>query len=95
MVLIIVCIIAGLGAGIGTGLAGLSAAVVITPMLITFCGFTAYEAVGIALASDVLASAVTASPFQCSLGRQFLCYDIYYGRSVSCKPDHKDNIKDG
>lgn len=33
---------------------------VITPMLITFCGFTAYEAVGIALASDVLASAVTA-----------------------------------
>ena len=60
MVLIIVCILAGLGAGIGTGLAGLSAAVVITPMLITFCGFTAYEAVGIALASDVLASAVTA-----------------------------------
>ena len=48
MVLIIVCIIAGLGAGIGTGLAGLSAAVVITPMLITFCGFSAYEAVGIA-----------------------------------------------
>lgn len=31
MVLIIVCILAGLGAGIGTGLAGLSAAVVITP----------------------------------------------------------------
>ena len=29
-------------------------------MLITFCGFTAYEAVGIALASDVLASAATA-----------------------------------
>lgn len=48
MVLIIVCILAGLEAGIGTGLAGLSAAVVITPMLITFCGFTAYEAVGIA-----------------------------------------------
>ena len=60
MILLIVCIIAGLGAGIGTGLAGLSAAVVISPMLITFCGFSAYEAVGIALASDVLASAVTA-----------------------------------
>lgn len=60
MILIIVCIIAGLGAGIGTGLAGLSADVVITPMLITFCGFSAYEAVGIALASDVLASAITA-----------------------------------
>lgn len=57
---LIVCIIAGLGAGIGTGLAGLSAAAVISPMLITFLGFPAYEAVGIALASDVLASAVSA-----------------------------------
>lgn len=55
-----VCIAAGLGAGIGTGLAGLSAAAVISPMLITFLGFPAYEAVGIALASDVLASAVSA-----------------------------------
>ena len=55
---IVVCLAAGLGAGIGTGLAGLSAAAVISPMLITFLGFGAYEAVGIALASDVLASAV-------------------------------------
>ena len=44
---IIVCIIAGLGAGIGTGFAGMSAAAVISPMLITFLGFPAYEAVGI------------------------------------------------
>lgn len=57
---LIVCIIAGLGAGIGTGFAGLSAAAVISPMLITFLGFEPYEAVGIALASDVLASAVSA-----------------------------------
>lgn len=57
---IIVCIIAGLGAGIGTGFAGLSAAAVISPMLITFLGFEPYEAVGIALASDVLASAISA-----------------------------------
>ena len=57
---IMIYIIAGLGAGIGTGLAGLSAAAVISPMLITFCGFEAYEAVGIALASAVLASAVSA-----------------------------------
>lgn len=57
---IIIYIIAGLGAGVGTGLAGLSAAAIISPMLITFCGFDAYEAVGIALASDVLASAVSA-----------------------------------
>lgn len=60
MVKLIVCIIAGLGAGIGTGLAGLSAAAVISPMLITFLDFPAYEAVGISLASDVLASAVSA-----------------------------------
>ena len=52
--------IAGLGAGIGTGLAGLSAAAVISPMLITFLNVPAYEAVGIALASDVLASAISA-----------------------------------
>ncbi len=56
----IVCFIAGLGAGLGTGFAGMSAAAVISPMLITFLGMPAYEAVGIALASDVLASAVSA-----------------------------------
>lgn len=60
MLKLIVCIIAGLGAGVGTGLAGLSAAAVISPMLITFLSFPAYEAVGISLASDVLASAVSA-----------------------------------
>lgn len=60
MFAIMIYIIAGLGAGIGTGLAGLSAAAVISPMLITFLGIDAYEAVGIALASDVLASAVSA-----------------------------------
>lgn len=57
---IIVCFIAGMGAGLGTGFAGMSAAAVISPMLITFLGLPAYEAVGIALASDVLASAVSA-----------------------------------
>ena len=56
----IICFIAGIGAGLGTGFAGMSAAAVISPMLITFLGMNAYEAVGIALASDVLASAVSA-----------------------------------
>lgn len=56
---IIVCFIAGMGAGLGTGFAGMSAAAVISPMLITFLGMPAYQAVGIALASDVLASAYT------------------------------------
>lgn len=60
MFTIIVCIIAGMGAGLGTGFAGMSAAVVISPMLITLLGVNPYEAIGIALASDVLASAVSA-----------------------------------
>lgn len=57
---IIICIIAGLGAGLGTGFAGMSAAAVISPMLITFLDMDPYMAVGIALASDVLASAASA-----------------------------------
>lgn len=57
---VLVCFIAGAGAGLGTGFAGLSAAAVITPLIVTFLGVPAYEAVGIALASDVLASAVSA-----------------------------------
>ena len=57
---LVICFIAGIGAGLGTGFAGMSAAAVISPMLITFLGLPAYEAVGIALASDVLASAVSA-----------------------------------
>ena len=58
--IIIICILASLGAGVGTGLAGLSAAAVITPMLVTFLDIPAYEAIGIALASDVLASLISA-----------------------------------
>ena len=60
MLKIIVCFIAGMGAGLGTGFAGMSAAAVISPMLIIFLGMPAYQAVGIALASDVLASAASA-----------------------------------
>lgn len=60
---LIVCFIAGIGAGLGTGFAGMSAAAVISPMLITFLDVPAYEAVGIALASDVLASAVSACTY--------------------------------
>ena len=49
-----------MGAGLGTGFAGMSAAAVITPMLVTFLKMDPYMAVGIALSSDVLASAVSA-----------------------------------
>ena len=57
---ILVTFFAGMGAGLGTGFAGMSAAAVISPMLITFLGMDPYLAVGIALSSDVLASAVSA-----------------------------------
>lgn len=60
MYTLLICFIAGIGAGLGTGFAGMSAAAVISPMLITFLGMEPYMAVGIALASDVLASAVSA-----------------------------------
>lgn len=58
-----ICFLAGAGAGIGTGFAGMSAATVITPMLVTFLGVDAYDAIGISLASDVLASAVSACTY--------------------------------
>lgn len=58
--IVLVTFLAGMGAGLGTGFAGMSAAAVITPMLVTFLKMDPYMAVGIALSSDVLASAVSA-----------------------------------
>ena len=58
--LYLVYILAGVGAGVVTGLAGLSAAVVITPLLVSLCGWQSYDAVTVALAADVLASLLTA-----------------------------------
>ena len=57
-------LIASVGAGIGTGLAGLSAATVMVPILLVLCPsfhgeVGAYQATAIALASDILGSAVT------------------------------------
>ena len=60
LITVIVTFFAGMGAGLGTGFAGMSAAAVITPMLVTFLHMEPYTAVGIALSSDVLASAVSA-----------------------------------
>lgn len=60
LLIVIVTFFAGMGAGLGTGFAGMSAAAVISPMLITFLDMDPYMAVGIALSSDVLASAVSA-----------------------------------
>ncbi len=60
LITVLVTFFAGMGAGLGTGFAGMSAAAVISPMLISFLGMDPYMAVGIALSSDVLASAVSA-----------------------------------
>ncbi len=61
-------VIAAMGAGIGTGLAGLSAATVMVPVLIVLCPsfggeYGAYQATAIALASDILGSAVTSATY--------------------------------
>ena len=58
-------IIASLAAGVGTGLVGLSAATVMVPMLIVLCPYFTgetgvYQATAVALASDILGSAVAA-----------------------------------
>ena len=64
LMIILVTFFAGMGAGLGTGFAGMSAAAVISPMLITFLNMDPYMAVGIALSSDVLASAVSAYTYK-------------------------------
>ena len=61
---IVVSVLSGLLAGFGTGFAGLSAAVFIAPMLSAFLGVDSFSSIGIALASDVLASAASALAYQ-------------------------------
>ena len=61
----ILYMLAGAGAGVVTGLAGLSAAVVITPTLVGICGWDSYDAVteepgAGARGADGLASRLTA-----------------------------------
>lgn len=57
---ILIYIIGGLLAGLATGLVGLSAAVIIAPLFATVLGMDPYIAVGIALATDIFASATSA-----------------------------------
>ena len=64
----LVVLIASMLAGIGTGLAGLSAATVMVPLMIVLCptfqgAHGAYMATAIALASDILGSAVTTAVY--------------------------------
>lgn len=53
----IIYILAGLGAGAVTGLIGLSAVNIVAPLLVIFLGLEAYVAIGLALGTDVFASA--------------------------------------
>ena len=102
---LVICFLAGMGAGLGTGFAGMSAAAVISPMLIAFLGMEPYMAVGIALASDVLASAVhdggctgfypgrqlRIEPCtQHGHGGIFHIYDAASGNKVYCEAGHDD-----
>ena len=64
----LVIAIAALLAGVSTGLVGLSAATVMVPLLVTFCPtfqgeHGAFMAIAIALASDVLGSAITTATY--------------------------------
>ena len=55
---VITFLIAGLGAGLVTGLIGASAVMVAAPLLIVFLGYDPYLAIGIALSIDVFSSSV-------------------------------------
>jgi len=60
---IFVVLMAGIGAGVVTGLIGASAVVIVTPVLVTVLGYDPYTAIGISLATDVFASSVSAATY--------------------------------
>jgi len=57
---IVAVLIAGCGAGVVTGLIGASAVTFAVPVLVLFTSLSAYEAIGVSLLTDVLASLVAA-----------------------------------
>ncbi|MGM0500760.1 MAG: sulfite exporter TauE/SafE family protein [Bacillota bacterium] len=57
---LLIILFAGWGAGIVTGLVGASAVVIVTPILVNFLGYSPYTAIGISLATDVIASSISA-----------------------------------
>ncbi len=60
---ILIYLVGGFLAGVATGMVGLSAATIIAPLFATMLGMDAYLAIGIALATDVFASATSASTY--------------------------------
>ncbi len=57
---IVAALIAGCGAGVVTGLIGASAVTFAVPVLVTFASLSAYQAIGVSLLTDVVASLVAA-----------------------------------
>ena len=60
---LIVVIVAGISAGVVTGLVGASAVMVMAPLLIIFTGMEAYVAIGLSLCTDVIASLFAAKVY--------------------------------
>lgn len=79
---IVVYFIGGLLAGLATGLVGLSAATIIAPLFATVLGMDVYLAVGLALASDVLASATSAVTYTLNKNISFNKKSIIFGIMV-------------
>ena len=79
---IIIYIVGGLLAGIATGLVGLSAATIIAPLFATMLGMDVYLAIGIALASDILASATSAVTYIYNKNITFSSRSILFGITV-------------
>lgn len=79
---IIIYIIGGILAGIATGLVGLSAATIIAPLFATMLGMDIYMAIGIALASDVLASATSSVNYLKNKNIHFNKKSITFGATV-------------
>ncbi len=61
--LYIVYILAGLAGGVLTGMAGLTAAMVLTPILCSVCGWSGYDAVTLSLIANVPSAMVTCWTF--------------------------------
>ncbi len=57
---IVCCVTTGIAAGLATGISRIAAAMIISPVLVTFLNVPAYEAVGIALAADIFSSTASA-----------------------------------
>lgn len=82
MYVFIIYIIGGILAGIATGLVGLSAATIIAPLFATMLEMDPYMAIGIALASDVLASATSSYTYIKNKNIHFNKKSFIFGATV-------------